>query len=73
MKEVKTIKERIKQLRTEMKLSDVQAVYISGTDPHQSEYMPEHWQVREFISGFTGSAGLVVITMKKAKVLKRLS
>jgi Xaa-Pro aminopeptidase len=66
MKEVKTIKERIKQLRTEMKLTDVQAVYISGTDPHQSEYMPEHWQVREFISGFTGSAGLVVITMKKA-------
>ncbi len=60
---VETIQNRIKGLRDEMKKAGVQAWYISGTDPHQSEYMPEHWQARSFISGFTGSAGLVVVTL----------
>ena len=64
MKEI--IPERIEKLRREMKNSGVDAYYISGTDPHQSEYLPEYWQTRSFISGFTGSAGLVVITQEKA-------
>ncbi len=37
-------------------------MYISGTDPHASEYLPERWQTRSFISGFTGSFGIVVVT-----------
>jgi len=49
-----------------MRLSEVQAYYISGTDPHQSEYMPDHWLNRPFISGFTGSAGIFVVTLGKA-------
>ena len=59
------IKERIEKLRQQMKLAGVNAWYISGTDPHQSEYMAGHWQARSFITGFTGSAGIVVITEKE--------
>ena len=39
---------------------------INGTDPHQSEYVPERYRSRAFISGFTGSAGLALITKEKA-------
>ncbi|WP_299576453.1 aminopeptidase P family protein [uncultured Sunxiuqinia sp.] len=60
------IPQRIAQLRLQMKKAGVQACYFSGTDPHQSEYMPTHWQARSYISGFTGSAGLVVVTHEKA-------
>ncbi len=60
------IKERIKKLRKEMQKAGIDAYYISGTDPHQSEYLPEHWQTRAFISGFTGSAGFVVVTHEDA-------
>ena len=60
------IKERIEALRLQMKKAGVQAFYISGTDPHQSEYAPDYWQTRAFIAGFTGSAGLVVVTKDNA-------
>ncbi len=60
------IQQRITGLREQMQKAGVQACYISGTDPHQSEYVPDRWQSRSFISGFTGSAGLVVITLKAA-------
>ncbi|MGQ8335014.1 aminopeptidase P family protein [Sunxiuqinia sp. A32] len=56
----------IESLRTEMKAAGVQAFYISGTDPHQSEYVPDHWQGRAFISGFTGSAGTVLVSQNEA-------
>jgi Xaa-Pro aminopeptidase len=42
------------------------AWYISGTDPHSSEYLPSKWQTRAFISGFTGSFGTVIITKTEA-------
>ncbi|MGV8136811.1 MAG: aminopeptidase P family protein [Mangrovibacterium sp.] len=58
----KIIQGRIDQLRKQMKNHGLDAFYISGTDPHQSEDLPPHWQVREFISGFTGSLGMIVIT-----------
>lgn len=66
MNKADTIKKRIELLRTQMKQAGVQAWYISGTDPHQSEYLPTHWQARNFISGFTGSSGVVVITLEQA-------
>ena len=42
------------------------AYIIYGTDPHLSEYVPAHWQTRPFISGFTGSAGMVIVSSNKA-------
>jgi len=47
---------------------NIQAFIIPSTDPHLSEYVAPHWKSREWISGFTGSAGTVVITEKKAEL-----
>lgn len=49
-----------------MKKAGVQAYLVPSTDPHQSEYVPECWQRRQWISGFTGSAGEIVVTAGKA-------
>lgn len=62
----KEIYERIEALRDVMKSASIDAVIIPQTDPHQSEYLASHWQVREFFSGFTGSAGTLVVTDKSA-------
>jgi Xaa-Pro aminopeptidase len=56
------IRERVEKLRALMKDRGVQAYIVPSTDPHQSEYVPELWQRRGFISGFNGSAGDVVVT-----------
>ena len=56
----------INALRQLMQAEGWGAVVISGTDPHSSEYLPKRWQVRQFVSGFTGSAGTVVITADHA-------
>lgn len=61
-----TIVSRIAALRNEMLKLNLSAIYISGTDPHSSEYLPERWRTREFISGFTGSYGIVVVTRNEA-------
>ncbi|QAT60920.1 aminopeptidase P family protein [Acidilutibacter cellobiosedens] len=60
------INERIKNLRKLMKEKGINAYIIPTFDPHQSEYLGDHWQDRVWISGFTGSAGTVVITERKA-------
>ncbi|MFV0483236.1 MAG: aminopeptidase P family protein [Bacteroidales bacterium] len=57
---------RIDALRKVMRGSHIDAYVISGTDPHLSEYMPSRWETRKFITGFTGSAGNVIITMERA-------
>lgn len=62
----KIIRERIDRLRKQMKKQGIDAFYISGTDPHQSEDLPRHWQTREFLSGFTGSLGMIAITGDEA-------
>lgn len=56
------IQNRLLCLRAEMAKNNIQAVLIPGTDPHQSEYVADHWLEREWISGFNGSAGTVVVT-----------
>lgn len=56
----------IDDLRKLMRESGVEAYLVPSSDPHQSEYVPEFWQRRKFISGFTGSAGDVVVTQRKA-------
>lgn len=57
---------RIDALRTKMAAAEVAATIIPHTDPHQSEYLAEHWQVRQWLSGFTGSAGTLVVTADTA-------
>lgn len=60
------IKDRINALRRQMVQLGWDAAVIVGEDPHNSEYTPLRWCQREFISGFTGSAGVVVVTMDHA-------
>ena len=64
MKEL--IRNRISLLRAKMQEKGLSAYVIFGTDPHMSEYLPEHWQTRAYIAGFTGSAGMVVVSLNKA-------
>ena len=60
------IKERIDALRRKMAEWGWDAAVTVGEDPHNSEYTPKRWCQREFISGFTGSAGVVVVTKDHA-------
>ncbi len=60
------ITSRLKALRTMMAQAGIDAVIIPQTDPHQSEYIASHWQVRRWLSGFTGSAGSLVVTPTEA-------
>lgn len=60
------IKERIDALRAMLMFNNISAFIIPSTDPHLSEYVAPHWKSREWISGFTGSAGTVVILRDKA-------
>ena len=60
------IEERLSALREEMKKNDIAAYVIPTADPHMSEYPAACWKYREWISGFTGSAGTVVVTADKA-------
>ena len=58
--------ERIEALRALMEQKDWDAVVISGSDPHSSEYPASRWKQVEWLSGFTGEAGDLVITMDHA-------
>ncbi|WP_026884673.1 aminopeptidase P family protein [Clostridium akagii] len=60
------IKEKIEKLRQLMKENKIDAYVIPSFDAHQSEYVAYHWKSREWVSGFTGSAGTVVITLHDA-------
>ena len=60
------IRKRLEALRAWMQAEKADAFIIPSTDPHMSEYVAPHWQSREWISGFTGSAGTVVVTRDKA-------
>lgn len=61
-----TTSEKIAVLRKLMKARNVAALIIPSADPHQGEYVSPRWQARKWISGFTGSAGTLVITAAKA-------
>lgn len=60
------IKLRLARLRELMKCEHLSAFIFPSTDAHQSEYVADHWRGREWISGFNGSAGTAVVTMKSA-------
>ena len=61
-----TINQRLEDLREVMRREHLAAFIFPSTDPHQGEYIPDHWKGREFISGFNGSAGTAVVTMHAA-------
>lgn len=60
------IKSRLEALRAEMDKAGVDLAVIPHADPHQSEYMSSHWHLRGFFSGFTGSAGTLVVGKEEA-------
>ena len=64
MKEM--IENRIERLRELMEREKIDAFIIPSSDAHNGEYIADHWKSREWISGFTGSAGTAVVTMKSA-------
>lgn len=60
------INKRLEKLRQQLTKYNLDAVIIPSTDPHQSEYVAKHWKVREYFSGFTGSAGVLVLNQDEA-------
>lgn len=60
------IKDRVASLREAMDKNNIDAFVIFSADPHMSEYLPEEWKEREWVSGFTGSAGFAVVLKDKA-------
>ena len=57
---------KLEVLRNEMKKNKIDYYLIPSDDPHQSEYVPDYYKGREFISGFTGSAGTLLVGLKEA-------
>ena len=63
-----TINERVGRLRSWMKENGFTAFVFPSSDPHNSEYVADHWKSREWISGFSGSAGTAVVTLEHASL-----
>ena len=60
------VNQRLEDLREVMRREHLAACIFPSTDPHQSEYVADHWKGREWISGFNGSAGTAVVTLTSA-------
>ena len=61
-----TSSQKISALRQKMSENNIDAFIVFSADPHMSEYLPDEWQERSWLSGFTGSAGFVVVTKNNA-------
>lgn len=61
-----TIVQRLNDLRKLLREEKMHAFIFPSTDPHHGEYVPDHWKGREYVSGFNGSAGTVVVTLEEA-------
>ena len=61
-----TVLEKLAALREQMKQAGVQAYIVPGNDPHASEYLPTHWHEMNWLSGFKGESGTVVVTEAEA-------
>ena len=59
---------KIEKLREAMKNNNINYYIIPSSDPHQSEYVSEHYRGRSYISGFTGSVGTLVVGENEAKL-----
>ncbi len=60
--------ERIAALRAALKAAKLDAWIAPSADPHLSEYIPEHWQTRRWLSGFDGSVPTLIITAERAEL-----
>ena len=54
--------EKLELLRTQMQKHHIDAFVAMSADPHMSEYLPDYWKIRLWLTGFTGSVGTIVIT-----------
>ena len=61
-----TVNQRVEALRSWMRDHGVDAYLVPTSDPHNDEYIPPHWMCREWITGFTGSAGTAIVTLTRA-------
>lgn len=59
---------RLAALREAMQRQAIDAWWLPSSDPHQGEYLPQHWSGREWLSGFDGSVGTLVVTQQEAGV-----
>jgi len=59
---------RIEQVQEVLKRRGIAALLVPSSDPHLSEYLPQRWQGRQWLSGFTGSMGTLVVTQTTAAV-----
>ncbi len=62
------VRERIATLQSVMKREGIDAYLVPSSDPHLSEYLPERWQSRQYLSGFTGSMGTLIVWQDGAGV-----
>ncbi len=63
---VNPVRERIERVREALRRHGAQALLVPSADPHLSEYLPERWAGREWLSGFSGSMGTLVVTLDRA-------
>ena len=63
-----TVIEKIEALRALMRENELAAYIVPGTDPHASEYMAPHWAEMNWLSGFTGESGTMVVTLDDARL-----
>lgn len=63
---VLTVPEKLVKLRQLMRNQHIDALIVMSADPHMSEYLPDYWKVRQWLSGFSGSVGTLVVTQKFA-------
>ncbi|MCU4344749.1 aminopeptidase P family protein [Acinetobacter pittii] len=63
---VLTVPEKLEKLRELMRNQHVDALIVMSADPHMSEYLPDYWKARQWLSGFSGSVGTLVVTQNFA-------
>ncbi|NUF37131.1 aminopeptidase P family protein [Acinetobacter lactucae] len=63
---VLTVPEKLEKLRELMRNQQIDAFVVMSADPHMSEYLPDHWKARQWLSGFSGSVGTLVVTQNFA-------
>jgi len=62
------ITQRLRDVRAWMEKESLAALIVFTSDPHNGEYIPERWKLREWLTGFTGSAGTAVVTAREARM-----
>ena len=63
-----TSSEKLSALRSAMKREGIDAYIVLTSDSHSTEYLPDYWKSRAWLSGFTGSAGMIAVTMNGANL-----